>query len=796
MIAKIAVNNNAKQTDRLFDYEVPLKMDVHVGNRVFVPFGAGNKLFDGYVMYTAARSKYQKLKQIDSIAEEKPYFDENAVRLIEYMRENYFCTYNDAVHVMIPSGAAVKPCEWIVLKDKSALTPKENKIAEMIERYGGEMEINALMSCFDTSITASLGRMRKKRAVESEFRDRARVSDKTVRVVSMCEEADKEILKKCTPKQKRVIEILSYSDYISVSDLARFSETSYSVISALVKKGIVYIHEIEVMRSPLKERERTAPPELTEEQKAVTARLFSELEENKFSEELLFGVTGSGKTEVYMRAIEHTVGMGRKAVMLVPEISLTPQTVARFQSRFGDRIAVFHSALSMGERYDEWKRMRDGMADIVIGARSAVFCPLDNIGIIIIDEQHERTYKSETSPRYITSEIARFRAKQNNAVLLQASATPSVTDYYRASTGECGLLKMTKRAGNAVMPEVEVIDMCAELSGGNRTVIGKRLTEEIKKNIENKEQTVLLLNRRGYSTFVSCRSCGYVMQCPNCSISLTYHKFTDSLHCHYCGYSTETPKVCPSCRSTYIRYFGGGTQKVEEDIKKQFPEASVIRMDVDTTSGKGGHERLLERFRNEKADILIGTQMIAKGLDFPDVTLAGVVTADTVLNIDEYTSSERAFALLEQVSGRAGRAAKRGRAIVQTYTPEHDAIVKMKNHDYEGFYKNEIKLRRAMWYPPFCDMLSVLVSGGDEKTTLKAARFFKKQLAPIETVCGKYQILGPIPDYISKIKNKYRFKMIIKCDSVKNINMLIADALRECGKNSIYSKVTFVINRE
>lgn len=797
MVAKIAVNNNARQTDRLFDYEVPSGLDVRIGQHVLVPFGNGNKLIDGYVMYMSAQSKYDKLKKIAEIVDDAPSFDKNTVELIEYMRRNYFCSYNDAIHVMIPSGVAVKPLEWIILKSEDNLTAKEKQIAQRLCENGGGMEINSLMSCFETSITAMLGRMRAKGAITSEFRDNARVSDKMVRVVSVCENVDADVLNSCTPKQKKVLEILSYTDFISVADIARFAGVTYSVVSSLIKKNILYVHEVQSLRSPLsKAVSNTAPPILTEEQKYVCESLETAIDGRAFSEKLLFGVTGSGKTEVYMRAIEHTVNSGRKAIMLVPEISLTPQTVARFQARFGDRIAVFHSALSIGERYDEWKRMRDGKADIVIGARSAVFSPLDNIGIIIIDEQHERTYKSETTPRYITEEIARFRAKQYGAVLLQASATPSVSSYYRANKGECELLRMTKRATNAPMPEVEIVDMCAELNDGNRTVIGTRLSEELGKNIENKEQTVLLLNRRGYSTFVSCRSCGYVVECPNCSISLTYHKFTDSMHCHYCGYSQPTPKHCPVCESKYIRYFGGGTQKVEEDIEKLFPNATVIRMDVDTTGGKGGHQRLLDKFKNDKIDILIGTQMIAKGLDFPNVTLAGVITADTALNMDEYTCSERAFALLEQVSGRSGRAVKKGRAIVQTYTPEHDVIKKMQKHDYVGFYNNEIKLRRAMWYPPFCDMLSVLVSGSDEKTAMQAARYFKKNIAPIENACEKSKILGPIPDYISKIKNKYRFKMIIKCDNFNNIAAIISDALDACRNNSVYAKISFAINRE
>ena len=496
-----------------------------------------------------------------------------------------------------------------------------------------------------------------------------------------------------------------------------------------------------------------------------------------------------------MNAIDKVVKSGKQAIMLVPEISLTPQIMDRFISRFNDRVAVFHSGLSLGEKYDEWKKMRDGKADIVIGARSAVFAPFDNIGIIIIDEEHELSYKSEMLPRYDTKEVSKFRAIKNNSTLIYASATPDIRTYYKAMDNKINLLELKTRANKRPIPDVSIVDMRDELSNGNKSIFSKKLLLEIEKNLMNKEQTILFLNRRGFSTFVSCRSCGFVASCPNCNISLTYHKYNNTLRCHYCGHTVKNYILCPKCNSKYIRYFGGGTQKIEEEIKTYFPQATTIRMDVDTTSGQNSHEKLLYEFSKNKTDILIGTQMVAKGLDFPDVTLVGVVSADTMLNIEDYKSAERSFDLLEQVSGRAGRADKKGRAIIQTYSPEHNAVLFASRHEYLEFYKNEIEFRKKMNYPPFCEMISVLFTGTYESAVSQCSRFFAREIQDIKNIDKSIRILGPVPCAISKIKNKFRWRILIKCENADKLTDKLSSAVLECSKNKNFEKVIIVIDK-
>jgi len=634
--------------------------------------------------------------------------------------------------------------------------------------------------------------------LKSDYRDTRDIKDKTVRMARLtkstleCMEAAQRIVRKA-PVQARMLEVLASVEYISLSDLVQFSGGSYNVVQALEKKGFLQFETLVVDRLTVPHGmiKKQEPLKLTDEQ----SRIIEQIEKSDNREFVLHGVTGSGKTEVYMRLIEKALSDGRTAIMLVPEIALTPQTVARFVSRFGDRVAIFHSGLSMGERYDEWKKMRDGKADIAIGARSAVFAPLDNIGVIVMDEEHEQSYKSEMVPRYHTRDVARFRAKQHGAKLILASATPSMESYYEARKGDFELLTMMKRANKGAMPETIIVDMREELERGNKSIFSDLLKKELEKNLEKGEQTILFLNRRGFSTFVSCRSCGFVAKCPNCNISLTYHSYSDELKCHYCGHTINNYKVCPECESKYIRYFGGGTQKVEEEVKKLFPDASVLRMDVDTTGGKMAHEKILSSFEKDKIDILIGTQMVSKGLDFENVTLVGVISADTMLNIDDFRSSERTFSLLEQVAGRAGRASKPGRAIVQTYNPDNDAIQMMKKHDYVGFYKSEMSIRLAMWYPPFCDIVSILVTGNGESLVQQAARYIRKHLAPLDEIGQKVQILGPVPASISKIKNKFRWRIIIKCENADEISSVLTEAADACYNNKSYERISVVIDK-
>ena len=487
-----------------------------------------------------------------------------------------------------------------------------------------------------------------------------------------------------------------------------------------------------------------------------------------------------GKTEVYLQLIQNVINKNKTAIVLVPEISLTPQMVDRFLARFGDCIAVLHSKLSIGERYDQWKNIKEQKAKIVIGARSAIFAPIENLGIIIIDEEHDQSYKSETSPRYKAQEIARYLAKQNNIPVVLGSATPDVGTFTKAKNGEIELIKLTKRANKSELPNVEIVDLRYELAKGNRSIISDRLYEEIEKNIKDKKQTILFLNRRGYSTFVMCRDCGYTVKCKKCNISLTYHEYTNKLKCHYCGYEINNLKTCPSCNSKNIKYFGTGTEKLETEIKKIFPNATTIRMDIDTVTKKNSHEEILNKFKNENIDILIGTQMVVKGHHFPNVTLVGVVAADSSLNIEDFRANERTFGLLTQVAGRAGRESNDGRVIIQTYNPENFCIQCAKNQDYDKFYETEIELRKQLKYPPFCDIIMFGISSHSKETVEKAAnKLFEILQKNIKKQKISINVYNPVTAPISKIKNKYRWRIIAKCNLNNSIINLVNNTLDE-----------------
>ena len=795
MIAEVVVNHKSKSLDKVFDYAIADGVDVKIGSSVIVPFGKGNKPKEAYVLKIKEKTTAKNLKSIERLSKEIRLFDEKQMELIKWMRDKYLVTYLDAIHAVAPSGTEVKPEEWLVLTEE--LRPGEtDEIILKLAECGDNCEINRFLAKFDENIKTRLTKLINSGRIKSEFRDARTVGDKLISVCELNIE-DGELEKSNAHIQAKMVELLSECGRLSLADLVNFSGGSYSGIRSLLKKGYITTFEVEVLREP-KESELNAkadPVELTDEQKAVLKSLLDTVERKEYKPYLLHGVTGSGKTEVYMQVIEETIKNGRQAIVLVPEISLTPQMVARFKSRFGKRTAVIHSGLSLGEKYDQWKKIQSGDADIVIGARSAIFAPFQNIGAIIVDEEHEQTYKSEMSPRYETHEVAEFRARQYGAVLVFASATPLVTSYYKAEQGEYTLLEMTNRVNQKAMPKAYVVDLRQELENGNRSVISEKLQEEIGKNLECGEQTILFLNRRGFSTFVSCRKCGYVAECPNCSISLKYHKFDDTLRCHYCGHTIANYKTCPECGSNYIRYFGGGTQKVEEEIHSLFPGATTIRMDVDTTGAKNSHSEILNKFEKEKIDILIGTQMVTKGLDFPDVTLVGVISADTILNIDDFRSQERTFSILEQVTGRAGRAEKAGRSIIQTYSPENKAIQYMCSHNYQDFYHEELLVRKAMWYPPFCQIVSVIFSGSVESSVSKCAKFFAKNLAPIGEMDQKTQVLGPIPAYVSKIKNKYIYRLLIKCENIDMLNETLVLAREKCKKNANYENITIVIDK-
>lgn len=573
------------------------------------------------------------------------------------------------------------------------------------------------------------------------------------------------------------------------SELSKIYKLSLYKINKLVENGYLKVEEEILYRYNIKEYEDYKEKELTLEQKEVLISIKNS--NNKVF--LLKGVTGSGKTEIYMNLVKDAIDNGKSAVILVPEISLTPQMIERFKGRFGKEVAVFHSKLSDGERYDEWYRVKENKAKVVIGARSAIFLPFLDLGLIIIDEEHENTYKSDQNPKYVTREVAEFISKIKGCKVILGSATPSIETYYRAISGEIELLELKNRVDNKPLPTIEVVDMREELKLGNVSMFSKKLFGEIQNVLSKKEQIILFLNRRGFSTFVSCRSCGYVFKCPNCDISMTFHK-NGLLVCHYCNHVEKQSKTCPKCKSKYVKFFGTGTERVEEEVKKYFKEAKVLRMDMDTTRNKNSHEEIYNKFKNKEADILIGTQMISKGLDFENVTLVGILAADMSMNIPDYRAAEKTFQIITQVSGRAGRGEREGKVILQTYNPEHYSIVYAKNYDYDGFYHEEFTTRGLMYYPPFGKILLINAISKNENLLKSFMKNLREELDGISRE-ENIDILGPAPCIITKIKENYRWQILFKGDLTLDFCKKIKDKLYQLNKN-VYNeiKVTIDIN--
>ncbi|MBQ7573908.1 MAG: primosomal protein N' [Clostridia bacterium] len=802
MVAEIIVDNHAKQVDKVFDYAVPenLEDSITVGSRVIVPFSGGNNRVEGFCMRIKDKTDAKRLKSIIKMSDMPRAFDEEMLLLIEWMRNKYLASYLDIIHTIVPSGTNVRGNVTLSLKNPHKSTSDTiNQIQKLIHQNGGKMEQNALQSYFQKSIAPQIRTMISQGVLEKEYSYHSAISKKTHRALRLKIDRDKlpDVILKTQKRagvQAKVLEQFLDKDEVILSDLSKISKSAQSAVNALIKKGLIEAFDKEINRNPLSGKSFTTSGKYTptNEQSVAIREISNGIDSAKSGVYLLHGVTGSGKTEVFLQTIEHCIENNKTALVLVPEISLTPQMVNRFVSRFGKRVAILHSGLSLGERFDQWQIINEGNADIVIGARSAVFAPLKNIGVIIIDEEHSDTYKSEMSPRYETREVAIKRAELLGATVVLASATPSTESMFRAKSGDYTLLTMNSRYNNNRMPDIKIVDMREELKTGNKSMLSRSLYNELSKNLKNKEQTILFLNRRGFSTFVSCRSCGYVAKCPNCSITLTYHKFEDSLKCHYCGYTHKNYTVCPSCQSKYIRYFGVGTQRVEAEVKRLFPDASVLRMDVDTMGKKESHDKILSKFVNDKTDILIGTQMVAKGLDFENVTLVGVISADTMLNISDYRSSERTFSMLCQVCGRAGRGKKPGRAIVQTYSPDNEAISLVKTHDYNRFYDGEIVERKLMWYPPYSQIVAILFSGTSKNLVANCTAYFRKFLVDLGQ---RTQILGPVPDGLAKINNKYRYRIIIKCEDYDKLNGILLEAQKACKTHDNYKNVVVVIDK-
>ncbi len=781
VLAKVSVDTGLMSLDKSFDYKIPeeLKGILRIGHAVSVPFGKTKK--NGIVIGFSDEKSQYRLRNILEINGNEPVIGEKEIELAAYMQKMYVASFHDCLKLMCPPGTFSREDVIIRMNETADVeevhSVSQERILAYLSEEGREATIEELKAVFGSEALRAVNALVGKGLIEKETVSVKGVSElkrKHVRLLKSESEFLDILGSRATAQIKAATALLSGAR--SLSELCEKEGVTSGAVKALSEKGIVEIYNETLRRNPFSEKEveKTFKLSPTEEQTRVLSILREAVENGKSDTFLLHGVTGSGKTEVFMQIIEQVLEKGKTAIVLVPEISLTPQMTDHFIGRFGEKIAILHSVLSQGERLDEWNRIKNGEARVVVGARSAVFAPLSDIGIIIVDEEHENTYKSEQSPRYDAREVAKKRCMQNEAPLLLASATPDIKSYYKALNGEYKLLKMTKRYNEAKLPEVRVSDMRKELAEGNRSMLSSLLRDEIAKNIKNGEQTVLFLNRRGFSTFVSCRDCGYVVSCPECSIALTYHRAEESLNCHYCGYKTRVIKTCPECKGGHVRYFGAGTQKLEEEIKKTFPGVSCIRMDVDTTSRKGSHEKILKTFSKEKIDILLGTQMVSKGLDFPNISLVGVMAADMSLNIDDYRASERTFDLITQVCGRAGRGEKAGRAVIQTYTPDNDVIKMARTQNYEAFYESEIAYREMFSYPPFSDIVSFVFSAEDNSLAEKACRESEK-LAEKMLEGFEFTKYSSMPAPLSKIKGRYRWRYWIKISADDCVRKLLKD---------------------
>ena len=718
MVAEIIISSSVKTLNRIFDYEIPENLNVEIGTRVFVPFGNKKVPEEGIVVGIKEKSEY-KIKKILNVQKEK--IDIEKIELAKWMAKRYICNLSDCLKLMLTPGTTAKNTETRV---------KERTINLIILAK----DIDEIQDDIDSG------------KIKSE-------------------------------KQKNVLEFLINNENATMQDIEIFTDCSRSIVNTLIKNGYLEYKEQQVERNPFihKVENKTKNLKLTVEQQIAINSI------KEKGEYLLYGVTGSGKTEIYLQLIEKKLKENKSSIMLVPEISLTPQTVDRFIARFGeDKIAVLHSKLSIGERFDQWNKIKDGRAKIIIGARSAIFAPAQDLGLIIIDEEHDESYKSEMSPRYDAKEIAEYIARKQKIPLILGSATPDLKSYYKAQNGEIELLKLTQRANNSSLPAVEIVDLRQELASGNKSMLSEKLQEEIKKNLLVNKQTILFLNRRGFSTFIMCRDCGYTVKCKRCDITMTYHKNENKLKCHYCGYEEDVVKECPECHSKNIKYFGAGTQRLEDEVHNIFPDATTIRMDVDTVSKKNSHEEILNKFKNENINILIGTQMVVKGHHFPNVTLVGVVAADSSLNLGDFRANEKTFQTLTQVAGRAGRGDCEGRVIIQTYNPDNYAIEYSKLQDYDLFYNTEIELRKQLKYPPFCDIILIDMSAKNLAELKKVAKDLHTYLKN-RVINEKFGLLlySPVPSPVDKIKDRYRWRMIIKCKYDDRVNALLTDALNQ-----------------
>lgn len=799
-IANIIVDMHHASADRIFDYLVPEKWldQVCIGQRVLVPFGQKNKKLEGYILGITNQSEIapEKIKQISEILDDlQPAFTPELIQLAKWLKDHYFCTMSQALQAVMPPGIRTKSSWFAVLESvPEQLDDRESDLILFLQEHGGSAPLQELEDTFGNKTEAILRRLESKIAVRivqkvayHKYIRQKRYFTLNLSTQDVMERLQALEKKKGTEQQRKMLTFFLQNKTVSMEEIKK-NQLSLSSLKTLLKNDILVEEKKQDFRFAA-DTSSIAPTSAfvpTAEQANALRAIREERKQQQERPILLRGITSSGKTEIYLQIIQDVLDEGKQAIILVPEISLTPQIFERFVSRFGNQVTMTHSRLSMGERLDQWKRAAAGEISVIIGPRSAMFVPFQNVGIIIVDEVQETSYYSDLTPKYDAREAALAYAKITGATIILGSATPPITMYHKARQGEYLLVELTERTKGSHLPEVILTDMRRELANGNHSVFSAGLEAAIRENLEKKQQIMLLLNRRGFSTFVSCRKCGHVMTCPQCDLSYTYHAKENALVCHYCGRSVPLPKVCPTCGSKYIKYFGTGTQKIEAEARRMFPQATILRMDLDTTSTKGSHEKILQAFKKGQADILIGTQMIAKGHDIPNVTLVGILAADLALYQNTYTAAENTFQIITQAAGRAGREQTPGRVYIQTYQPDHYAIRLAQTQDYAAFYEKEISLRKVLDYPPFSHFFSVVLTGDTEETLKLAgndfAQLVQQKMEPSDS------ILGPSPVATGKFRGQFRYRLLLRSHQEEWLRKIIpetAEKIRNLYKNEI-----------
>ena len=799
-MVKVAVSAAPYSIDKPYSYLVPESLAAAAvpGVRVMVPFGRGNKESEGLILARVQEPKLPGSKAIRQILDPEPVLDKAGIDLALWMRGRYFCTVFEAVKTILPAGLwyGLREIWSLAMEPETARSaavgiPGAWQVLDLLEKQGGKADIRVLRDALGDGAEKPLKAMKKAEILACETDAKRKIADKSHRMVELAVNTEDayaltEPKRRSAPARYEVVNFLATAGRTPAAEVSYYTGASARTLKAMEKAGLIAFSEEEELRVPSLDDVEPGPEiVLNEEQQRAFEEILGRVQAAKPSVTLLHGVTGSGKTQVYLRLVQETLALGKTAMVLVPEIVLTPQMMRKFSSYFGSRVAMLHSSLKMTERYDQWKRIRRGEVDVVLGTRSALFAPLKNLGLIIMDEEQEGSYQSENVPRYDAREVAKYLCVREKAALVFGSATPTVETAWAVEQGSYQKALLRRRYNENALPEVLIADLRQEILNGNPGLISTPLRQELEKNLAAGEQSILFLNRRGSSRMLLCGECGYVPQCPRCSTAMTYHSANGRLMCHYCGHSEPAADTCPECGG-WMKHVGAGTQKVEEELRELFPEAGILRMDADTTAG--GHEEILQTFERERVPILLGTQMVAKGLDFENVTLVGVLSADISLYVDNYRAAERTFSLLTQVVGRAGRGGKTGRAVIQTYTPGNDVIRCAARQDYDAFYESEIRMRRLRRYPPFADLFTVTVSGTEEGRVLRAAVSVRETLRQLcrrpELAAGEPEVLGPAPAPVVKVNNRFRYRCTLVGKNDKATREMLAWLQKDFAKDS------------